>query len=63
MGTGQYGRKRKQARKYVSNIPNVMKHSFLKETELPQEQDVLLTIKSDQDEQHVKVQNKLINFN
>ena len=62
MGTGQYGRKRKQARKYVSNIPNVMKHSFLKEIELPQEQDVLPTIKSDQDE-HVKVQNKLINFN
>ena len=32
---------------------------FLKEIELPQEQDVdlLLTIKSDQDE-HVKVQNK-----
>ena len=38
-----------------------MKHSFLKEIELPQEQDVLLTIKSDQDE-HVKVQNKLIIF-
>ena len=35
-----------------------MKHSFLKEIELPQEQDVLPTIKSDQDE-HVKVQNKL----
>ena len=39
-------------------MPNVMKNLFLKEIELPQEQDVLLT-KSDQDE-HVKVQNTLI---
>ena len=39
-------------------MPNVMIHLFLKETELPQEQDVLLT-KSDQDE-HVKVQNTLL---
>ena len=41
-------------------MPNIMKHLFLKETELPQEQDVLLT-KSDQDE-HVKVQNTLIHM-
>ena len=39
-------------------MPNVMKILFLKEIELPQEQDVLPTIKSDQDE-HVKVQNTL----